>query len=267
MISATSNLSALVGLRMYAQQTDAVNKSMQRLATGKRINRAADDPSGLIAADNMAARTGAIRKQVQGLEFGQQRIAATEGGYSVISDMLVELDALVVQAANTGATSREERGALQLEADAIVEGIGHILSTSRFNGELLFDGRTVDSAGSITGTLNEVFDLGDLKSGGALNLVDGDLSAAQELTKATASNVSETRAGLGSLQKNYYDSEINSLYRELGALSETESLIRDTDYAREVTELVRAQILQEAALRTILIARDQSRSAALALLS
>lgn len=272
MLSVRTNISSLVGMRMYAQQTEAVNRSLHRLSTGKRINRAADDPSGLIAADNMAARSKAINTQIKGLERASYQSAASEGAYSVISDMLVDLDSLVVQAANTGASSKEEREALQIEADSIIEGIDHILSTSTFNGEKLFAGRTADSYGSVTGALTEggpsaQFDLSDLKTGGSLNLVDGHVGLAQELTKASSGSVVEIRAGIGNLQKNYYDREISALQRELETLAETESIIRDTDYAKEVTELVRAQILQQVALKTILIARDQNRDAVFALLA
>lgn len=272
MVSAMTNIGALVGLRMYAQQTEAVNRSMHRLATGKRINRAADDPAGLIAADNMAARSAAIRKQIQGLELAQAKSAATEGGYSVISDLLVDLETLVVAAANKGATTKEEREAMQIEADAILEAIDFTLQTSRFNGQQLFTGQSLSSLGSVSGTLEEggptqEFHLDDLKTGGALNLVDGRIDLAQELTKSLGGSVAETRAGIGTLQTNYYDREIDALLRELEVLSETESIIRDTDFAKEVTELVRAQILQEAALKTILIARDNHRQATLGLLA
>lgn len=272
MLTARFNSGSLVGMRMYAQQTEAVNRSLHRLATGKRINRAADDPSGLIAAENLAARSGAIRTQIRSLERSQLHAAAKEGALSVISDMLVELEALTVTAANTGATSTEERDALQLEADGIIEGIDHILSTSRFNGELLFEGQNATSLGGVTGSLvsggpTEQFDLSDLKTGESLNLVDGNHSLAQSLAEAVAGATAESRSALGALQKNYYDREISVLNRELESLADAESIIRDTDFAREVTELVRSQILQEAALRTILIAGNQHRTATLSLLT
>jgi flagellin len=154
-ISAQTNLAGLVGLRQYELQTQAVNRSMERSATGKRINRAKDDPAGLIAADSFAARSGAIRKQVQRLEFDSHRLAAQEGAYSVINDLLIDLGTLVVNAANTGALSDEEHAGLQVETDSIVEGIDHILQTTTFNGQKVFEGMTSAN-----------FGLDDFKEGG-----------------------------------------------------------------------------------------------------
>lgn len=255
MISATTNLAELVGMRQYEQQTQAVNRSIERLATGKRINRAKDDPAGLIAADGMAARAAAVSKQIKHLEVDQHRLAAKEGAYSVIGDLLLDLSALTVHAANTGALSPEERDAIQIEADSIVEGIDFIFQTTTFNGQKVFEGMTSAS-----------FGLDEFKAGGALNLVDGDLEASQARAESLGTSVSESRAGLGALQKDFYEHELNLLHREFEGLASAESLIRDTDYAREVSELVRSQILQEAALQAILISRDSARSSALSLL-
>lgn len=272
MASIVTNLSGLIAQRHYVEQTQAVNRSIHRLATGKRINRAADDPSGLIAADEFARRGLAIRKQIEGLERAEKKAAASEGTYSAIGDLLIELDALTIQAANTGASSKEEREALQIEADGIIEAIEFVVSTSTFNGASLFEGVSLSSLGSINGSVSpdaeaQTFTLNDLKTGGALNLVDGNTSLAQELVRSTLGGNSDHRANLGNLQKNFYDREIDALYKELESVAGAESIIRDTDYAKEVSELVRAQVLQEAALKVILISRDQARNTALSLLS
>jgi flagellin-like hook-associated protein FlgL len=75
-----------------------------------------------------------------------------------------------------------------------------------------------------------------------------------------------SRAGIGTLQKDYYERELILLHNELEGLASAESVIRDTNYASEVSELVRAQILQEAALKAILLSRDSVAAGVLALI-
>lgn len=89
------------GLRALEENQAAVASSMEKLATGKRINRASDDPSGMIAAEGHKVRIYSINKHLDSLARQESYLGAKEGGLSVISDQLIELQSLIVQAANS----------------------------------------------------------------------------------------------------------------------------------------------------------------------
>lgn len=261
----------MVGLRIYSQQTGALNQSLHRLATGKRINRGADDPAGLIAAENLAARSASIRAEVWSLERNSSRLSVREAAYSTISDMLEQLETLIVAAANRGGVSREELEARQVEADGIVQGIDFVLRTTSFNGQRLFAGQSAANMGAAFVPDDyevpaQTVNLTMIASGGTLNLITGDAEGAQELVREAARNIAKIRAGIGALQRNYYDRYANSLRLELEAVSHSESIIRDADYAREVSELTRARVLQQAALGSLLAARQSAAAATLSLI-
>lgn len=270
-LSGLSNLAGLSVVRHYNDATRSLHKSFERLATGKRINRASDDPAGLIASENLGSQSIAVRKEIDRLQRESIVAGAKEGALSVVSDLLIDLDSLVVQAANKGATTAEEREALQSQADAVVEAIQFTYDTAQFNGSRLFEGQSTGDIASVyappplnpdgttpehpatpeAGQPLERLGLSALKSGGRLNLIDGDLGLAQELTRGAVKSNASTRAGIGAMQKNFYDSQINQLSRELEGLEDARSKIRDTDFAKEAGELVRSQVLQAAALKVI----------------
>lgn len=267
MISARTNVPEFKGIRAINVATRDLNTSLERLATGKRINRASDDPSGLIAADGFAARGAEIRSEIKRLERAIYIGNAREGAQSAVGDLLIELEGLVVQAANTGATSREEREALQIEVDGILRGVEFVISNSQFNGIKLFEGQTLGSLGGLNAEGDERdYTLADLGTGGRLNLIDGDLEKAQQLLGRSRDGNNFERADLGARIKNDFEARIDGLYVELENLLSAESVIRDTDYAVEVSNLVRAQVLREAATQSTLIARAQQAQATLALL-
>jgi flagellin len=267
MISARTNVPEFRGIRAINVATRELNTSLERLATGKRINRASDDPSGLIAADSFAARGAEIRSEIKRLERAVYIGNARDGAQSAVGDLLIELEGLVVQAANTGATSREEREALQIEVDGVLRGMEFVISTSQFNGIKLFEGQTLRSLGGLNAEGDaQDYTLADLGTGGRLNLIDGDLEKAQQLVGRSREGNNFERADLGARIKNDFEARIDGLYVELENLLSAESVIRDTDYAVEVSNLVRAQVLREAATQSTLIARAQQAQATLALL-
>lgn len=284
-LSGLSNLAGLSVVRHYNDATRSLHKSFERLATGKRINRASDDPAGLIASENLGSQSIAVRKEIDRLQRESIVSGAKEGALSVVSDLLIDLDSLVVQAANKGATTADEREALQAQADAVVEAIQFTYDTAQFNGSRLFEGQSTGDIASVyappplnpdgttpdpsppgTGQQLERLGLSALKSGGRLNLIDGDLGLAQELTRGAVKSNASTRAGIGAMQKNFYDSQINQLSRELEGLEDARSKIRDTDFAKEAGELVRSQVLQAAALKVIEVFQKTAAKTVLGLL-
>lgn len=251
-----------------ARSTREVNESLTKLATGKRINRAADDPSGLMAVEAMSAQERTLQKQIKNLDFERIRLDALEGGESAFADSYIELQGLVVAAANRGAMSDEEREGLQAALDGALQGMQFVSNTYTFRGEQLFGGRNVFAEGQITETVNGEqvsYSLKDLQRGGKLNLINGDLELAQKVVDAAQKGSSSRRAAIGARGQEV-DSRQRTLMIELENLTGAKSQIEDTDYGAETAKLVRAQLVQQASIATRDIAINLQRDTVLNLL-
>lgn len=238
------------GLRQLAQNQSDIQTSLERLSTGKAINRASDDPSGMIAAEQHKIEIYSLNKQLD--SFAQQEgfLGAKEGGLSVLSDMMVELADLTVRAANTGAQGEGELEAIQVEISSIISGIDRIGQTTTFKGQSVMQEYT-------SGNLDE--DLRDLA-----NIIVSDPEKAQEIVERASEQVSTTRGAIGTQLKEI-DSKRRVIGEQLENLNASLSSIQDTDYAAESAKLVRSQILEQASIAAIDISR-QSASQVLTLL-
>ena len=171
---------------MHASQ-EALDTALERLATGSRINRASDNPAGAVAVQKFDAQLITIEKQISSAERANITLAARDGGMSVVSDLLVDLKAVVVLAGNSDVMSDAELEALQIEADSIVSAIDFLSNTSTYNGVQILSGYASRSLGGVSKevlqtddtTLTERYSIADI-AGGALNLSDGDLELALE---------------------------------------------------------------------------------------
>lgn len=238
------NPSEAAGLRWHSFHQAAIGRSLERLATGKQINHASDNPAGAIAAENLKAEQQTVLAQISRNQQTGYRYAAVDGGLWAVEDLLTELKGSVIAAANTGGLSDAERAAYQLNADSIVETLAHLAVAVTFKGEQILAGyvgaSATHSGGSVAGSLAA------LKSGGTLNLVSGDLKRAEDLVTGVLSSITSARAGTGAAQKSL-DAENRALQSRNENLSAAISQIVDTDYASEVGALIRSQALAEAA--------------------
>ena len=253
-----------------ARSQAALNTALERLATGSKINRASDDPAGVIISERLEAHTRALGSTIERLEIDNARLAAQDGAYGVLSDMAIELEGLTVAAANSGALSEAEREAMQLEADSLLQGMRHVVNTSLFGGQKLID-VDVNDLGALSTLVDDgdgeetlTHTIADLVSGGSLNLVDGDLEMAQRVVSKAVNTLATRRGAIGN-QMLENESRIRTSLAELEGTTSALSEIRDTDYYAEISELTRAQIMEQAGLQAILIGR-QSRQNVLALL-
>lgn len=231
------------GLRHLAQNQEQLQTSLERLATGKRVNRAADDPSAIIPIENHKAEIYSLNKELDALAQQTGFLGAKEGGLSVVSDLMIELESLAVQAANSAGNSDEELRAYQQQADSILAGIDNIARTTTFKGDSVLKEYT-------TNALSE-----GLRSFSSL-LAD-DPSKAQEVAKKAAEKVSTTRGAIGNQLKSI-DTRQNVIATNLEGLNASLSSIQDTDYAAETAKLVRSQILESATLAAIDISRQSA---------
>ena len=135
-----TNVSSLIAQRTLGNQNLGLNKSLQRLSTGLRINRGADDPAGLIASENLRSEKAAINSAITNAERAEQVVNVAEGGLQEVSNLLVELQSLVSSTANEAGVSDEEKAANQLQIDSILQTIDRIANSTSFQGEKLLNG-------------------------------------------------------------------------------------------------------------------------------
>jgi flagellin len=235
MIGVNLDISSQMAFSALAKHQQALNQALTRLATGKMLNKASDDPAGMVAATEMESQLRSITKKIDGNTMEQHRLGSMEGAYSVVSDLVLELEGLVVASANEGGLSAAEREANQIKADSILKTLTHLADTTMFKGQKLMGHMTALGMG-----------LNTLATGGELNLIDGDMEKAQEAVRAASASMAVTRGAIGS-QMNSLDSQNDQLRLEFENISAAKSDIVDTDFAAEVSRYVRADILKSAA--------------------
>ena len=135
-----TNVSSLIARFNLDRSNSDLDLRLQRLSTGIKINRGADDPAGLIVSQRLGSEINGIEQAVKNSERASSVIATAEGALAEVSDLLNSIKGLVVEAANTGAISDEERQANQLQIDSAVETITRISNSTSFGGLKLLNG-------------------------------------------------------------------------------------------------------------------------------
>src|SRR3954469_10787453 len=135
-----TNVSSLTAQRGLAKSQRSLNDTLQKLSSGLRINRGADDPAGLIASEGLRSEMSGINQAIDNSQRASNVISTAEGALSEVASLLLNVKDLVVQAANSGALSPDEIAANQLQVDSAVESITRISNTTTFAGLHLING-------------------------------------------------------------------------------------------------------------------------------
>ncbi|HNB59123.1 MAG TPA: flagellin, partial [Phycisphaerales bacterium] len=135
-----SNISSLIARANLNRANQDLETRLQRLATGVKINRGADNPAGLIISERLRSEIAGANQAISNSQRASSVIATAEGSLSEVADLLNSIRGLVVEAANTGGLSDEERAANQLQIDSAIESITRISNTASFGGLKLLNG-------------------------------------------------------------------------------------------------------------------------------
>lgn len=135
-----TNVQSLIAQRVLGSNNFALNKSLERLSTGLRINRGKDDPAGLIASENLRSEKASLSAAITNAERADQVANIAEGGLQEVSGLLTELQGLITSTANTAGLSEQEKSANQLQIDSILQTIDRIASSTSFQGKKLLNG-------------------------------------------------------------------------------------------------------------------------------
>lgn len=135
-----TNVAALQAGRNLASSQRSLQLSLERLSTGLRINRGADDPAGLIISENLRSEIEAVGQAISNSQRASNVIATTEGALNEVAALLNDIQSLVIEAANEGAVSQAEIEANQLQIDKAIDSITRIANTTTFGGRKLLNG-------------------------------------------------------------------------------------------------------------------------------
>jgi flagellin len=266
-----TNVSALNAQRQLFDSSNALNKSFERLSSGMRINRAADDAAGLQITDRMTTQINGLNQAVRNANDAISLTQTAEGALGETTNALQRIRQLAVQSQN-GINSQEDRDALQKEVSALKSEITRIADNTEFNGTSILDGSLnasflvgANRGQTIDVTLGTDFDAAGLAIDTLSVSSAGGAADAMSAIDGALSTIGGARADLGALT-NRFQSTIRSLSNVSENLSAARSQIRDTDFATETANLTRNQILQQAST-TILSQATQRPQLALSLLA
>ncbi len=249
------NIMAFNAYRNVSATNVSMGKSLEKLSSGLRINRAADDAAGLVISQDLRAQVSGLKQATRNAQDGISVVQTAEGALNEVNTMLQRMRDLAVQSAN-GSNSQAARSAAQSEFTALQTEISRIGSNTTFGGQNLLNGASFGSGVNfqIGANAGDTISVGisALNNGTAIAALatasvasaTGAASAISALDSAI-SEVSTSRGSLGALQ-NRFESAINSLQVATENVAASESRIRDTDMAMEMTNFTRNQILLQA---------------------
>jgi flagellin len=263
-----SNVDAIAAHRHLSATSDAISQSMERLSSGLRINKAADDAAGLGISEKMRSQIRGLAQAQRNIQDGVSMVQTAEGNLDEVHSMLQRIRELAVQSAS-GTYSANDRTNLQAEVAELGAQIDDVVANTKFNGVAVFGSSDVTikiqtGAGSsdTTDLVVKGFDLSSA-SGSDISTAAGATTALGNVDTALDA-VATTRASLGAGQSRL-ESVVNNLTNNVTNLSDARSRIEDADFSAETTNLAKAQILSQAST-AMLAQANQSAQGVLSLL-
>ena len=281
-----NNIESMNAHRNLLMNDRALSKSLERLASGQKINRAADDPAALVISEHMRAQISGMEQAIRNNEVAISLVQTAEGSMNEISNILVNLRQRAISAANVGASDQDMIDANQAEIENALASIDRVVSTTQFGHYRLLDGtnaaKTVTNEdGSISTQEGLRFHVGpnaehmastsirDMSTSALgraivpegempnksnfMSLADIDVRNEQGAQDALAiidqalTEVASVRGELGAFQKHTLESNLTSLQVAAENMTAAESTIRDTDMAQELATFTRNQIMTQSA--------------------
>jgi flagellin len=269
------NLSAMFANRTVKFNEIDLNKDIEKLSTGMRINRAGDDASGLAVSEKLRGQIRGLNQAGRNIESAVSFIQTTEGYLAETQDIMHRLRELAVQSAN-GIYTQEDRAQIQVEVSQLVDEVNRIASHAQFNGLNMLTGRFANPAlgGTVTGQMffqvganqdqrKQVF-IGTMTTA-ALGMGSISISTPDQANRtigtvdAAMTRISKQRADLGAYQ-NRFEMAAKGVAVAAENMQAAESLIRDTDIASQMVSYTKNQILMQSSTAMLAQANLKPRS-------
>ena len=275
------NMSALFANRQLGVTGLGLNKDMEKLSSGERINRAGDDASGLAVSEKMRSQIRGLNQASQNANNGISFIQTTEGYLQETTDIIQRIRELAIQSSN-GIYSAEDRMQIQVEVSSLVSEVDRIASSAQFNGMNMLTGRFAQATGENVVTASMWFHIGanmdqrtqvfiGTMTAAALGVREigteekisletpEDANRAIGVLDEALKKINKQRADLGAYQ-NRLELTVKGLNVSAENTQASESRIRDTDMAAQMVEFTKNSVLQQAGTAMLAQANSQSQN-------
>lgn len=264
------NLTAMNSNRMLNLTTSSQSKSTEKLSSGYRVNKAADDAAGLAISEKMRRQIRGLTQASANAQDGISCVQTAEGALNEVHDMLQRMNELAIKSAN-GTNTSVDRGYIDLEVQNLKSEINRVATTTTFNEQCLLDGNFKNVNLQVGAEANQTIALSidamnasGLGIGGtAVDTVEHATTAIDSI-KSAIETLNAQRADLGAIQ-NRLEHTIKNLDNVVENTTAAESAIRDTDMASEMVKYSNQNILAQAG-QAMLAQANQANQGVLALL-
>ncbi len=267
-----TNIASQTVQKNLSQVSNEGAKELNKLSSGKRISKAADDAAGMAIATNLEAQTRGLRQAKRNANDGISLVQTAEGGLNELSNILVRLRELTVQAASD-TVGDKERGLLDKEYQQLTTEVDRIAESTTFNGTTLLNGEsgtgTLDfQVGAFAGEQNQISYDADATNAtaGSIGIEGSTVSSKEDAQDNIASideaidTVSGFRANLGAVQSRL-QSTVANLDVQVINQDNARSVIQDTDVAESSSKLAASNVLKNASVATLAQANSIPNSA------
>lgn len=269
-LSVNTNTTSLTAQMNLAKSQTRMNTSLERLSTGLKINRASrasDDPAGLVTSELQKSQISGLTKSIENIERGTTMVQTAESGLAEIGSLLLKLRDVAVNSVNTATQDTASLAANQAEVNALALSITRISDTTKFGTKALLDGTVTAAQFQIGAFSGETASLTITDKDATALAVDALVvttaagsSAAITSIDAAINTVTTARGALGAFQSGTLTSTKNNNASQLDNLKNAESILRDTDYQKEISTYTSEQIRQQAASTVLGMANQSSQS-------
>ena len=264
------NMSALNSNRMLGVTAGTISKTTEKLSSGYKINRAADDAAGLSISEKMRRQIRGLTQASLNAQDGISCVQTAEGALAEVEEMLQRMNELAVKAEN-GTLTEDDRNAIDAEVKQLVSEIDRVASTTTFNEQNLLDGSFCNKALQVGAESGQHINMQigkmnakGLKVNGVSAATTTAAASMNSAVKAAIKQVSSQRSSLGAVQ-NRLEHTIKNLDNVVENTTAAESAIRDTDMAEEMVKYSNQNILQQAG-QAMLAQANQANQGVLSLL-
>ena len=254
-----TNVSSLIGQAALNRNNRDLQKVMEQLSTGRRINSASDDAAGLAISQGMTAQIRGLNQAIRNANDGISLIQTAEGATNEVGNMLQRMRELAVQSSNDTYNDGVDRNAMDTEFQGLLQEIDRIANVTKWNGKSIFDAATTfDFQVGFSNTSDDKITIVTTKlkadefGATGLNLsalsvaLKADAQSTLDTIDAALNELNTARASMGGYI-NRLNFTVDNLSNVATHLSESRSRIQDTDYAQASSELAKRQIISQAA--------------------
>lgn len=233
-----TNLSSNLAVLASRRNLGSLYKSLEKLSSGRRINSAADDPAGLVISKQLQSQIAGLNQEIENLNANIYKYQSVSGTVMQMRDQLTEMRSLAIGAANAGMNDESVQRAYDSAAQSLASTYNLTIANTQYNGSNMLDGseRALVSVSELTGI--------DLSN------PEAAVSSLEEIDRAIA-ELDEIVIDLGSTQKYDLEGRLSSLEIRRENLTAAESYIGDTDYASEVSFMIRNLIGTKASMAVL----------------